>query len=66
MAIPFWDWEDGGWRSGPPQAWTMRIRTEKASLAVGKSVMSLARCSIVEMTASKAGWLAWNFINVGT
>lgn len=39
----------------------MRMRTAKVSLAVGKSVMSLARCSMVEMTAANADWLAKSF-----
>ena len=49
--------DEGGWdwTSGPPHVKTIRVRTVKASLAVGKSVISLARCSMVEMTASKVG-----------
>lgn len=51
---------DKGWfgKSGPPHVLTMRIRTEKASFAVGKSAMSLAKCSIVDITASKVSWFA--------
>ena len=50
----------GGDESGkpcPPQAHVMRVRTENASFAVGKSLMSFAKCSTVEMTASNMGWL---------
>lgn len=44
-------------KSGPPHVKTMRVKTEKANLAVWKSVISLVRCSMVEMTVAKVGWL---------
>lgn len=50
--------DDWPGRSGPPQAVTMRVSTINASLAVGKSVTSLLKCSIVEITVSNTGWLA--------
>ena len=48
----------GGTMSGPPQVWTIRVRTEMASLAVGRSEGSAAKWEIVEMRVSKTGWFA--------
>ena len=42
-------------RSGPPQTSVIRVSTENASFAVGKSLMSFAKCSMVEMTVSNVG-----------
>src|SRR6266498_3701970 len=44
--------------SGPPQTLTIRLRTWKVIFAVGKSFPSFAKCSRVEITVSKTGWLA--------
>ena len=55
VTVPFGDEETVIGRSGPPHTRVIRVSTEKANLAVGKSVMSLAKCSIVDMTVSKAG-----------
>lgn len=47
--------DDESGRFWPPQAHVMRVRIENANFAVGKSLMSFAKCSMVEMTASNMG-----------
>lgn len=44
--------------SGPPHELAILDKTRNAIFAVVGSSASLAKCSMVEMTVSKIGWLA--------